>query len=147
MAFSFKAINGKTYTYSNVGQRKGIIAEKGKRLLRWDELMQPIEDGWGIDYEMTNYLMDPCYKAIINSRKLPFKTGRLRESIKLKRVPTGFEIYIDDAPSAAPYQYFLEFGTRISSKHKGFWSNNMVEEVVNTILHVTGGYIIESKGK
>lgn len=143
MGFTFQSDSGKSYTYANVGKRDGIVAPTGEGLLNWKNIRsRPLQDGWEVDNEMINKINFKVLNAVKNSKHLPFRSGRLRNSIRYARHATGFYIYIDDEPKVgAPYQYFLEFGTRFSVKHKGFWYNKIYNDVAKEILKLTNGTI------
>lgn len=142
MAFTFTTKNNKKYTYPNVGERNGFVAEKGKGNLSWKEVKAYREVGRTTARKLSNQLRFLCQRNIQYSFDLPYDTGNLQRSIRSRNTPTGFEIYIKDNPrSGAPYQYFLEFGTKKSQKHKGFWSEKMYNIVANTIINFTKGEI------
>lgn len=136
MSFTFNA-NNKNYTYQNVGQRNGFVAELGKGNLNWANIKPSIVANKKVNRALSNRLRDQCLNAIKNSNDLPYDTGNLLQSIRSKNTPTGFELYINE--DQAPYQYFLEFGTKKSKKHKGFWYEKMFNVVVLKIIKETKG--------
>lgn len=145
MGFTFKSDGGRSYTYANVGKRDGIVAPTGSGMLNWKNIRsQPLQNGWKVDNEMISKINFKSLSAVKNSKYLPFRSGRLKNSIRYARHTTGFYIFIDDSPNTgAPHQYFLEFGTKKSTKHKGFWYDKIFYDVVNEILKITGGTIVE----
>mgnify|MGYP000047784823 FL=1 len=148
MAFTFSSTSGKEYTYPNVGQRNGVVAKLGEGNLAWDEVRsKQLEDDWICDNNNRYRLLYRTLATIRNSKYFPFRTGRLKNSIRYRMTEYGFEIYIDDdVINGAPYQYFLEFGTKLSRKHEGFWYKKIFNEVARMIKRTTHGFYVEEKG-
>jgi hypothetical protein len=65
----------------------------------------------------------------------PFDTGNTLRSIVIERQPNGW--LLTSRGVVAPYNVFLEEGTILSEKHKGWWS---VGVAGNTARYIDGYY-------
>ena len=81
MAFTFTTKNNKKYTYPNVGERNGFVAEKGKGNLSWKEVKAYREVGRTTARKLSNQLRFLCQRNIQYSFDLPYDTGNLQRSI------------------------------------------------------------------
>lgn len=67
----------------------------------------------------------------------PYRTGRLRRNIKSETdQSTYYRIYIDT--KKVPYQKYLENGTPLSTKHKG-WFKRTAEIIARDVAMQAGG--------
>ena len=108
---------------------------------------------------LANSLMNHCFIALRTESTFPRRTGHLQsEALDVQRTEYGFKLFIhnDGSTKSAPYQFFLEYGTKPhvinvgnrfihhpgSKKHVGFWSKRSFSLVVNTIITLTNGKIV-----
>lgn len=86
MAFTFTTKNNKKYTYPNVGERNGFVAEKGKGNLSWKEVKAYREVGRTTARKLSNQLRFLCQRNIQYSFDLPYDTGNLQRSIRSRNI-------------------------------------------------------------
>lgn len=86
-------------------------------------------------------IVNGSVSALRNSAWFPYDTGNLKYNATYGDMHlSGFGVgIIKFDETRAPYIFFLEHGTKLSSKHKDFISDKSVHAVIDYICQITGG--------